>query len=95
MNEELITETEEDYEDLIMKLAEQPRKLKVLKNKLASNILKEPLFDTKRYTRNFEAGIKLIEEPLWAKNLTILMLEKLRNIVSSLILMKRHTSMHL
>ena len=56
--EELITETEEDYEDLIMKLAEQPRKLKELKNKLASNILKEPLFDTKRYTRNFEAGIK-------------------------------------
>ena len=56
--EELITETEEDYEDLIMKLAEQPRKLKKLKNKLASNILKEPLFDTPRYTRNFEAGIK-------------------------------------
>ena len=56
--EELITETEEDYEDLIMKLAEQPRKVKELKNKLASNILKEPLFDTKRYTRNFEAGIK-------------------------------------
>ena len=56
--EELITETEEDYEDLIMKLAEQPRKLKKLKNKLASNILTEPLFDTPRYTRNFEAGIK-------------------------------------
>ena len=55
---ELITYTEEDYERLILQLATQPERLSAIKAKLAENRLTEPLFDTKRYTRNFERGLK-------------------------------------
>ena len=55
---ELITETEEEYERLIFELASDTDKLSAIKVKLAGNRLKEPLFNTKRYTRNFEAGLK-------------------------------------
>lgn len=55
---ELITETEEDYERLIIELARQPKRLSAIKAKLAKNRSSEPLFDTKRYTRNFERGLK-------------------------------------
>jgi len=55
---ELITETEEAYESLILELATQPGKLAGIKAKLAENRLKAPLFDTKRYTRDFEHGLQ-------------------------------------
>ena len=55
---ELIVETEEEYECLIHELATKPQKLSAIKEKLAEQRLTEPLFDTKRYTRNFEAGLK-------------------------------------
>jgi predicted O-linked N-acetylglucosamine transferase (SPINDLY family) len=55
---ELITETKEDYENLIFQLATEPKRLAEIKEKLARNRLKEPLFDTKRYTRNFERGLR-------------------------------------
>ena len=54
---ELITETDADYENLIIELANQPEKLCKIRSKLQSNRLTKPLFDTKRYTRNFEAGL--------------------------------------
>ena len=54
---ELITETDADYENLIIELANQPEKLSKIRSKLQSNRLTKPLFDTKRYTRNFEAGL--------------------------------------
>ena len=55
---ELVTTTEADYEALIIQLASNPEKLTAIKNKLAANRLTEPLFDTKRYTRNFEGGLQ-------------------------------------
>ena len=54
---ELVTMTEADYEALILDLATDPNKLKTIKDRLASNHLTEPLFDTKGYTRNFETGL--------------------------------------
>lgn len=51
---ELITESEEEYEALIIKLASQPEKLKAIKEKIHSNRLSHPLFDTEKYTRDFE-----------------------------------------
>ena len=53
---ELITETEEDYEALILKLATNPTKLAEIKEKLATNRLTQPLFDTDLYTRHLENG---------------------------------------
>ena len=55
---ELIVETEEEYERLIYELATDTEKLGAIKEKLAEQRLTEPLFDTKRYTRNFETGLK-------------------------------------
>ena len=57
---ELITTTEADYEALILELASNPEKLTAIKDKLAANRLTEPLFDTKRYTRNFERGLQKV-----------------------------------
>ena len=54
---ELITDNEEDYEALILNLATNPDKLGAIKKKLAANRLSQPLFDTKRYVRNFEQGL--------------------------------------
>jgi len=54
---ELVTESEEDYEALILELAADPAKLKAIRSKLDANRLTEPLFDTARYTRNFERGL--------------------------------------
>ena len=56
---ELISKNENEYEKLILEFIEKPEKLFKLKQKLSKNILKEPLFDTQRYTRNFENGLHL------------------------------------
>ena len=53
---ELITETEKDYEALIMDLATNPRKLAKIKDKLATNRLTQPLFNTELYTKYLESG---------------------------------------
>ena len=53
---ELITETEKDYEALIMDLATNPRKLAKIKDKLATNRLTQPLFNTELYTKYLENG---------------------------------------
>ena len=54
---ELITNTDEDYESLILKLAQAPDMLSGIKEKLDKNRLNCPLFDTKRYRDNFENGL--------------------------------------
>jgi protein O-GlcNAc transferase len=51
---ELVTETDEAYEDLALELATNPAKLAAVREKLAANRLTTPLFDTERYTRDFE-----------------------------------------
>ena len=47
---ELITNSELEYEELILKLASNPQKLKKIKQKLNKNRLSKPLFDTNKYT---------------------------------------------
>ena len=53
---ELSTETEQDYEALILKLATNPTKLAEIKEKLANNRLTQPLFNTELYTKQLEEG---------------------------------------
>ena len=53
---ELITETIEDYEALILELAANPQRLAALKEKLATNRLSAPLFDTELFTKHLEDG---------------------------------------
>ncbi|MDA8760806.1 hypothetical protein N9M89_04400 [Amylibacter sp.] len=53
---ELVTETEKDYEALILELATNPTKLAEIKEKLATNRLTQPLFNTELYTKHLENG---------------------------------------
>jgi protein O-GlcNAc transferase len=53
---ELVTETERGYEALILELATNPTKLAKIKEKLATNRLTQPLFNTELYTKHLESG---------------------------------------
>jgi predicted O-linked N-acetylglucosamine transferase (SPINDLY family) len=53
---ELITSTPDAYRDLAIELASDPQKLAAIKDKLASNRLTKPLFDTRLFTRRIEAA---------------------------------------
>lgn len=55
---ELITNSELEYEELILKLASNPKELKKVKQKLNKNLTSYPLFDTKLYTCNLEKAYK-------------------------------------
>mgnify|MGYP003951901365 CR=1 FL=1 len=59
---ELITKTEKEYENLILKLSKNPKKIKEIKNKLKKNRLKKPLFNSKLYTKKIEYAYKKIYE---------------------------------
>ena len=59
---ELITTTEEEYESLAIKLATHPEKLKIIKDKLTSNLSTAPLYDTKLFTKNLESAYTMIYE---------------------------------
>ena len=72
---ELITNTEKEYEELASELAKNPKHLKEIKNKLKKNRLAKPLFDTKLYAKNIESAYTKIYERycsnLPAKNIEI------------------------
>ena len=53
---ELITQSEEAYEALALRLATDPKQLGEIKSKLDRNRLTQPLFDSEMYTRHLEAG---------------------------------------
>lgn len=55
---ELVTKSDADYERLIVELATNPELLTGIRAKLSANRLTTPLFDTKAYTRHFEAGLE-------------------------------------
>ena len=57
---ELITTTEKDYEDLIIRLATDSNQLKIIKNKLEKNKINQPIFNTKLYTKKIESAYKEI-----------------------------------
>nr|WP_321980722.1 tetratricopeptide repeat protein [uncultured Cohaesibacter sp.] len=54
---ELITYSIHDYEQMALELATNSQRLKEVRSKLSRNIKTEPLFDTERYTRNFESAL--------------------------------------
>jgi len=53
---ELIADTKEEYETLAIQLATNPQQLLALKQKLSTNRLTCPLFNTTLFTRNLEAA---------------------------------------
>ena len=53
---ELIAESNEGYEALILDLANNPKRLIAIKEKLAVNRLSTPLFDTELFTKHLEDG---------------------------------------
>ncbi len=55
---ELVTETEAEYEALILELATNRQRLAALKRKLHKNRLTKPLYDTEAYTRHLEDAYK-------------------------------------
>lgn len=54
---ELVTETDSEYEALILDLAADPQRLTHIRDKLNRGRLGSPLFDTGRFARNFEKGL--------------------------------------
>ncbi|MDP6974478.1 MAG: hypothetical protein QF396_04920, partial [Gammaproteobacteria bacterium] len=53
---ELITSTQEQYESVAIELATDAEKLKIIKDKLASNLATAPLYDTPLFTRHLESA---------------------------------------
>lgn len=71
---ELITHSLAEYEDLAVRLATHPDELAALREKLAYNRLRTPLFDTERFARHLERAYEMMWErhvqglppaPLW------------------------------
>lgn len=52
----LITSSEAEYEALAVELGNNPQKLAAIKQKLSTNLLSAPLFDTALFTKNLEAA---------------------------------------
>lgn len=59
---QLITSTQEEYEALAVELANNPEKLRAIKEQLERNRLTTPLFDTVRFTRHIEQAYTQIYE---------------------------------
>ena len=59
---ELVTESLDAYEALAMELANDPAALAVIRQRLAKNRLKEPLFDTPLFTRHLEGAFTAMWE---------------------------------
>ena len=57
---ELITNSEKEYVSLAVEIANDPEKLKNIKEKLISNLSTAPLFNTKGFTKNLETAYKNI-----------------------------------
>ncbi|MDR3462922.1 MAG: tetratricopeptide repeat protein [Beijerinckiaceae bacterium] len=59
---DLVTGSLEAYEALAMKLAHDPAGLAAIRKRLQDNRLNTALFDTPRYTKNFEAALLRMDE---------------------------------
>jgi len=59
---ELITTSDEAYEQLALEIARDREKHTTLREKLARNRLTTPLFQSERYTRNLERAYRLVHE---------------------------------
>jgi predicted O-linked N-acetylglucosamine transferase (SPINDLY family) len=59
---EMITSTQQQYEQLAIELASNPQRLAEIRAKIQRNRLTCPLFDTPRFTRNLEAAYRAIHD---------------------------------
>ena len=59
---ELITSTQQQYEQLAIELASNPQRLAEIRTKIQDNRLTSPLFDTPRFARNLEAAYLRMHE---------------------------------
>jgi len=59
---ELIARSLEEYEELAVRLATHPAELAALREKLAYNRLRTPLFDTERFARHLERAYEMMWE---------------------------------
>ena len=59
---ELVTQTDDEYEKMIIDYASKPVKLKEISEKLNINKNNKPLFNTLQYTRDFELGMSKVYE---------------------------------
>jgi len=59
---ELITNTSKEYESVAIELATNPDRLKIIKDKLISNLSTAPLFNTPLFTKNLELAYTKIYE---------------------------------
>ncbi len=62
--DELVTVTVEEYRDLAVRLAQDPAELGRLRQRLAANRERSPLFDTPRFARNLERAF----DQMWARH---------------------------
>ena len=58
--DELITNSVDEYKSLAINLAKNPQKLNAIKKRLKIDKDKSPLFDNKNYTKNLEKAYKII-----------------------------------
>ncbi len=63
---ELVAVSYEDYEAKAVYFAEHPQELRSLRERLTSNKLAHPLFDTPRFVRNLEKGYKIMAQRAWS-----------------------------
>jgi predicted O-linked N-acetylglucosamine transferase (SPINDLY family) len=63
---ELITRSDQHYEDLAVALAQDPQRLQALHQKLTDNRLAQHLFNCERFTRNLESAFEQVMERYWA-----------------------------
>ena len=59
---ELITSTQQEYEQLAIELASNPQRLAEIRAKIQTHRLTSPLFDTPRFTRNLEAAYTAVHD---------------------------------
>jgi predicted O-linked N-acetylglucosamine transferase (SPINDLY family) len=59
---EMITSSQEEYESLAIELANNPKEYRIIKEKLADNLLSAPLFNTPLFTKNLESAFKIMFE---------------------------------
>ena len=57
---EMITSSQEEYESLAIELANNPKKFRIIKEKLADNLPSAPLFNTPLFTKNLESAYKIM-----------------------------------
>ena len=59
---ELITTTQNEYEKLAIELANHPKKIKIIKDKLVDNFKTTPLYDIQLYVKHLETAYSTIYE---------------------------------